>query len=405
MLLRVVGDLLAILGGRPSFPDLLHVGRPNIGDRMRLQQRFDEILDRRWFTNHGPAVAEFEVALREFLEVDHVIAVCNGTLGLEIATRACDVTGEVIAPSFTFVATAHAIQWQGLTPVFADIDPGTHSIDPESVVKVITPRTSAIVGVHMWGIGCRTSELETIAAEHGLTVIYDAAHALGSTHKGRPIGGNGSAEVFSFHATKYVNAFEGGAIATNDGDLAERIRNMVNFGFAGYDRVESVGTNAKMSEISAAMGLTSLESASGFAQWNREMWHLYKNGTVHVPGLELFEYPETDANPYQYVVVEVADDCALTRDQLVEVLHAEGCLARRYFYPGVHRMEPYASSSPMASHWLPNTEALTTRVMVLPNGSGVTPRDVEQVCAIITAAVNSAPAVREATSWLPNSVR
>ncbi len=405
MLLRVVGDLLAILGGRPSFPDLLHVGRPNIGDRMRLQQRFDEILDRRWFTNHGPAVAEFEVALREFLEVDHVIAVCNGTLGLEIATRACDVTGEVIAPSFTFVATAHAIQWQGLTPVFADIDPGTHSIDPESVVKVITPRTSAIVGVHMWGIGCRTSELETIAAEHGLTVIYDAAHALGSTHKGRPIGGNGSAEVFSFHATKYVNAFEGGAIATNDGDLAERIRNMVNFGFAGYDRVESVGTNAKMSEISAAMGLTSLESASGFAQWNREMWHLYKDGTVHVPGLELFEYPETDANPYQYVVVEVADDCALTRDQLVEVLHAEGCLARRYFYPGVHRMEPYASSSPMASHWLPNTEALTTRVMVLPNGSGVTPRDVEQVCAIITAAVNSAPAVREATSWLPNSVR
>lgn len=387
---------LAVLGGTPRFVEPLHVGRPNLGDLRRLRARIDGILERRWFTNHGPVVQEFERALQDRLCVDHVIAVCNGTLGLEIATRAAEVAGEVIVPSFTFVATAHAIEWQGLTPVFADIDLDTHSIDPESVAQLITPRTSAIIGVHTWGVACRIHELERLAEQHGLIVMYDAAHALGSTYMGRPIGGCGSAEVFSFHATKYVNAFEGGAIATNDADLAARTRSMVNFGFEGYDRVTTVGTNAKMSEMSAAMGLTSLESADEFVAWNRMIWDTYAEGLSDVPGLRLYRYPPDERNPHQYVVVEVSPPSPLTRDQLVRVLHAEQCLARRYFYPGVHRMEPYASVAPMAYRWLPNTEVLTQRILILPTGTAVDPEMALTICSIIREAIEQADPVRRA---------
>lgn len=392
--LQPMRSQLAILGGVPRFQEPLHVGRPNIGNLERLRERIDGILDRRWFTNNGPVVQEFERALEERLGVAQVVAVCNGTLGLEIATRSADVSGEVIVPSFTFVATAHAIQWQGLTPVFADVDPKTHTVDPASVAELITPRTTAIVGVHTWGVGCQTAELERLAEDHGLVLMYDAAHAIGSTIGGRPVGGNGRAEIFSFHATKYVNAFEGGAIATNDSALAARIRSMVNFGFEGYDNVTSVGTNAKMSEISAAMGLTSLESADEFAAWNRTVWDAYVAGLAQLPGLRLYQYPAGEKNSYQYVVVEIDPTCPLSRDELVQVLHAEQCLARRYFYPGVHRMEPYASLAPMAHRWLPNTESLTSKVLILPTGTSVTLEDVANICSIIGCAIDQASVVR-----------
>lgn len=392
-LIHMSTQQLAVLGGQPAFDETLHVGRPNIGDVERLRARFDEILERRWFTNRGPFVQEFESALQDRLGVRHVIAVCNGTLGLEIATRAAGVTGEVIVPSFTFVATAHAIQWQGLTPVFADIDPASHVIDPASVESLITPRTSAVIGVHTWGVGCPTDELQSVADRHGLILMYDAAHAMGCTHGGRPMGGNGLAEVFSFHATKYVNSFEGGAIATNDDELASRIRSMVNFGFEGFDRVVSVGTNAKMSEISAAMGLTSLESATDFARWNKQIWAVYHDGLEGLPGVNLYPYLAGEENSHQYVVVTIDDQCPLTRDDLVAVLHAENCLARRYFFPGVHRMEPYASLSPMAHHWLPNTETLTRQVMILPTGTAMSESSADEVCQLIRCALQSAPRV------------
>lgn len=380
---------LAILGGNPEFETTLHVGRPNVGDRDRLATRFSEILDRVWFTNNGPMVQEFERALALRFAVRHVVAVCNATLGLEIATRAAGVEGEVIVPSFTFVATAHAIQWQGLTPVFADVDPSTHLIDVESVQSLITPRTSAILGVHTWGVGCETEALQRLAGLRGLTVMYDAAHAIGCTHRGRPFGSNGLAEVFSFHATKYVNSFEGGAIATNDDALAERIRHMVNFGFEGTDLVTSVGTNAKMSEISAAMGLTSLESETSFARQNRLIWDAYDEHLSCIPGLSLYRFPPEETNSHQYVVVEVAEDCALTRDQVVGVLQAENCMARRYFFPGVHRMEPYASLAPMSARWLPATEALTHRVLTLPTGTAMSPDLVARVASVVASALEN----------------
>lgn len=375
-------------GGPPEFDEPLHVGRPNVGDRDRFLARTGEILDRAWFTNRGPMVQEFESMLQARLGVDHVVAVCNATLGLELVVRAAGVTGEVIVPAFTFVATAHAIQWQGLVPVFADIDPSRHVVDVASVASLITPRTTAIIGVHTWGTACEVDALARLGSDYGLHVMYDAAHAVGCTHKQAPFGGNGIAEVFSFHATKYVNSFEGGAIATNDADLASRVRYMVNFGFEGLDRVGSVGTNAKMTEVCAAMGLTSFESEATFAARNRENWEAYCCGLADLPGIGLYEFSSGESNSHQYVVVEVAADCSVTRDEIVDELMSENCFARRYFFPGVHRMQPYAALYPMASRWLPNTDYVCGRVMTLPTGMAVDPEIASRVCALIRRCVD-----------------
>src|ERR1041385_3130524 len=228
---------LAIAGGQPRFAEPLHVGRPNLCDKQRLFERLEAIIDRRWLTNDGPVVREFEQKICEITGVKNCITMCNATVALEIAIRALDLKGEVIVPSFTFVATAHALQWQQITPVFCDIDRETHNLDPAKVEAMITPRTSAILAVHLWGRPCDIAALQAIADKHGLKLLFDAAHAFGCSHGGKKIGGFGNAEVLSFHATKFVNAGEGGAVVTNDDALAGRIRLMNNFGFAEEDTV------------------------------------------------------------------------------------------------------------------------------------------------------------------------
>ena len=209
-------DELAIFGGTPAFSEKLHVGRPNIGNRDRLLERINDLLDRKWLSNNGPFVQEFERHICEMLGVKHCIAMCSGTVALEIAIRAAGLTGEVIVPSFTFIATAHALQWQEITPVFCDIDPQTHTLNPWRVEAMITPRTSGIIGVHMWGQPCAVETLTEIAHKHNLKLMFDAAHAFSCSYKGTMIGNFGDAEVFSFHATKFVNTFEGGAVVTNN---------------------------------------------------------------------------------------------------------------------------------------------------------------------------------------------
>ena len=390
-------DLLASLGGAPKFPKSLHVGRPNVGDRARFLARLNDLLDRKWLTNAGRYVEEFERLLADMMGVRHCVAMCNGTVALEIATRALGMKDEVIVPSFTFVATAHALQWQGTTPVFADIDPHTHNLDPAAVERMITPRTTGIVGVHLWGRPCAVEALQDIARRRGLKLLFDAAHALGCSHGGKPIGGFGDAEVFSFHATKCFNTFEGGAVATNDDDLARKMRLMKNFGFAGYDNVIYVGTNGKMSEVAAAMGLTNLESLSGFAAVNRANYQSYRACLADVPGVRLLEHSDAEQANHQYVVAEVdEDEAGLSRDQLLQVLHAENVIARRYFYPGCHRMEPYRSYFPHAGLLLPVTERVAGRVLVLPTGTAVGPREIAAVCDILRAAIRERAAVSAA---------
>jgi dTDP-4-amino-4,6-dideoxygalactose transaminase len=390
MQLRLKRDAseLAIFGGNPQFEVPLHVGRPNIGDRTALHARMTEVFDRRWLTNAGPFVQELERRIAEQLRAKHCILMCNGTVALEIAIRAMGLHGEVIVPSFTFIATAHALQWQEITPVFCDVAPGTHSMDPVQVERLITPRTTGIIGVHVWGRPCAVEALEEIAARRGLGLLFDASHAFGCSSHGRPIGNFGRAEVFSFHATKFFNTGEGGAVVTNDDELAARVRLMKNFGFAGYDNVAYIGTNGKMSELSAAVGLTNLESLEAFVAIQRANYERYGLELAGLTGIVRVGYDETERCNYQYIVTEVdAQATGIARDRIVEILWAEGILARRYFAPGCHRMEPYRSLFPHAGLLLPNTEALVQRVLVLPTGSTVGQDEIAAIGAILRLVV------------------
>ena len=366
-----------------TFPETVHVGRPNIGDREAFLKRVGEMFDRRWLSNNGPLAQEFEQRVAAYLGVRHCIAMCNGTIALEIAIRALGLEGEVIVPSYTFIATAHALHWQGITPVFADSDPDTHNLDPKAVRRMITPRTTGIIGVHLWGRGAPVDALQAIADEHGLQLMFDAAHAFGCSHGGRMIGGFGRAEVLSFHATKFFNTFEGGAVVTNDDELAETMRLMRNFGFAGFDNVIHPGTNGKMIEVCAAMGLVNLDYIETVIQANRRNWLAYRDALAGLPGLRLMPYSDAERNNFQYVILEVDPGCRATRDELIDELHRHNVLARKYFWPGCHRMKPYRNLQPHAGLMLPNTEAVAARVIVMPTGTTLSEQQIRAIASIV----------------------
>ena len=374
---------LAINGAPPAFSAHLHVGRPNIGNRDSVLARIGQILDDRWLTNNGPMVQELERRLAERLGVRHCVAMCNGTIALEIAIRALGLQGEVIVPSWTFVATAHALHWQGITPVFADIDPATHNLDPAAVRRMITPRTSGIIGVHLWGRAAPVGELQAIADEHGLKLLFDAAHAFGSTHGGHGIGRFGACEVFSFHATKSFNTMEGGAVTTDDDALAEAMRLMRNFGFKGYDNVIHPGTNGKMIEACAAMGLANLEGYDAIVEASTRNHAAYVRELADVPGIGVLAYDAAERNSHHYVVLDVGPECPASRDDLIAALHAENILARKYFWPGCHGMQPYRDLFPHAALMLPNTCSVSERVVVLPAGASMAEDDIEIVADVI----------------------
>jgi dTDP-4-amino-4,6-dideoxygalactose transaminase len=383
---------LAIHGAPPAFADTLHVGRPNVGDRAAFQARVEAMFDSGWLTNNGPQVQELEQRIADYLGVGHCVAMCNGTIALEIAIRALGMKGEVIVPSYTFIATAHALHWQGITPVFADIDPATHNLDPVAVRRMITPSTTGIIGVHLWGRPAPVAELQAIADEHGLQLLYDAAHAFGCSHQGRMIGGFGRAEVLSFHATKFYNTFEGGAVVTNDDELAATMRLMRNFGFAGLDNVIHPGTNGKMVEVCAAMGLANLDVIDSVVAVNERNHHEYARELATIPGVDLLRFDAAQANNYQYVVVEIGEGFASSRDDVVAALHAENIRARKYFWPGCHRMLPYRAMFPHAGLLLPETHRVAERVVVLPTGTGLPDGAIEAVAGVLRVLGAAAPA-------------
>ena len=389
---------LALFGGSPAFADKLHVGRPNVGDRAAFLERVERILDARWFTNHGPQVLEFEARLAEYLGVKHCISVCNATVGLEIAIRALGMHGEVILPSLTFVATAHALQWQQIKPVFCDVDPATHLLDPAKVESLITERTTGILPVHLWGRPCNVDALQAVADRHKLRLLFDAAHAFGCSRRGVMVGNFGDAEVFSFHATKFFNSFEGGAIATNNEEVAKKIRLMTNFGFAGFDNVIHIGTNGKMTEVSAAMGLTSLAAVDRFVAVNRTNHETYRRRLAEIPGLSLCTFDGEEHNNFQYVVVEMTQQGrGPTRDEMVAALWAENVIARKYFWPGCHRMEPYRTLFPDDAARLPHTEAVASRLLVLPTGTGMDTQGIEKLCDLMALMVREGEGFRRTT--------
>ncbi|MFL5912391.1 MAG: dTDP-4-dehydro-6-deoxyglucose aminotransferase [Gaiellaceae bacterium] len=379
---------LALFGGPAAFLQPLHVGRPGIGDRSRLFERLNRALDNNWLTN-GPLVREFEERVADLAGVRNCVATCSATTALHLLYLATGLSGEVIMPSMTYVATAHAARLLGLTPVFCDIDPATGCLDPREAEAAVTSRTSGVVGVHLWGRPSPIDELQQVAVEHGLQLVFDAAHALGCRYRGRRVGGFGTAEVFSFHATKVVNSFEGGAIVTDDDGLAQHLRSLRIFGFTADGRSERVGTNAKMTEAAAAMGLTSLDAFEQTVRHNRANHARYRSELFGVDGVSVVSFDEDESPNYQYVVVRIDEAVAgIHRDLLMQVLAAENVGSRPYFSPACHHLEPYRSERPVV---LPHTEHLADQVLALPTGPAIAEEDIRSICGIVRCAIDSGP--------------
>jgi dTDP-4-amino-4,6-dideoxygalactose transaminase len=375
---------LAKFTGIPCFSEKIYVGRPFIPNKDIILHRIENAIDSKWLTNDGPFVKQFEKKISEKTGAKNSIAICNATIALEIAIKALELKGEVIIPSFTFIATAHSLMWQGITPVFCDIKENSFNIDPEKIIKLITPKTTGIIGVHVWGIPCDIYSLDNIAKHYKLKLMFDAAHAFGNSYNNYQIGNFGELEVFSFHATKFINSFEGGGITTNNDELAEKIRLMRNFGFKGLDNVVYLGTNGKMNEISAAMGLTSLEFMDEIIEKNKNNYFHYKKYLSDIKGLRIMKYPELYSGNYQYIVLQIDEnEFGISRDLLVDILHAENIIARKYFYPGCHNMEPYKSLFPNSKILLPETENVIKQVICLPTGIEIDEEKIEKICGII----------------------
>lgn len=378
------------LRNKPAFSEPLLVGKPTIPDRKSFFNKVEAAFDRSRLSNIGPWVEEFEASIAHLIGVPNVIAVSNGTVGIELVARALDLTGNVIIPSFTYVATAHALAWHGITPKFCDIDFDSHNLDPRQVEGLIDENTSAILGVHLWGRPCAIDQLQSIAERNNLRLVFDAAHAFGCSYRGGFIGSFGDAEIFSFHATKYVSTFEGGAIATQNNHLAAELRQLRNFGFDENRITGRIGINAKMNEISACFGLTSMENRQEIVAWNRQVYQTYRNHLARIPGIKLIDYSEKDRPNFQYVIVEVNSTAAgITADELARELARDNIYCQRYFVPACHRLPPYASTNKI-DHSLTNTETLEERVLALPAGAQCTTEAVELICNLIGEAVKFA---------------
>ena len=282
-------------------------------------------------------------------------------------------------------------------------DPVTHLIDPTKVEALVTPRTTGIIGVHLWGQPCNVRALKEIAERRGLKLMYDAAHAMGSSVGDCKIGNFGDCEVFSFHATKFFNTFEGGGVATNNDALALEIRQRANFGFTGYDSVACVGTNGKMVEPCAAMGLVNLRSLSRFVEVNRANYEVYAGTIGTIPGVSLYRFDTSAATVnYQYIVLEVDETVTrLTRDEIVSLLTCENMSARRYFYPGVHKMQPYKAYFPHASLLLPETVKLAERIICLPTGTSIGEAEIRKVDALLRFCIANAVEIKQRIAALP----
>ena len=365
-----------------------HVGRPNIPDKEKFLEKIAQVLDNQWLTNMGPLSLELEERIAKMLGVKHCICVCNATIGLELLQRALDLKGEVIIPSFTFIATAHSLRWQRIDPVFCDVRLKDHLIETDQIEALITQRTSAIMAVPIWGQPCDYEILQNIADNHNLKLIFDSAHAFGCKSGDSYLGGFGDAEVFSFHATKVFSTGEGGAITTNSDKLADKIRLMRNFGFTAYDRTDHIGTNAKLSEFAAAYGLAHLDDLESIMTHNHFIHQTYLKEFSRFNEISFLNYNFDGISNYQYVVARVP---ANIRDSIVDYFHKEGILLRRYFFPGCHRMEPYNSSKKYDSINLPNTEQISSEIVIFPTGKQVTREDIHGFAQLFESFINQNP--------------
>jgi len=327
---------------------------------------FSEIWRSRRLTNFGPVSARLEASLVHYTETENAVLVSNGTLGLMAALLALGVSGEVVTTPFSFVATANAIRLTGAEPVFADVDPVTLNLDPAAVERAITPKTTAILAVHCFGVPCDTEGLGRIARKHGLALIYDAAHAFGVTDDGGSVMRHGDVSVTSFHATKAFSTCEGGAAFCADPALAQRIRQLCNHGIVDETNVQMAGLNAKMSELHAAVGLCQLPYLKDDIAARRRVAQRYEEGLKDVAGLR-FVCPTARSGQNHYAFPILIDEAHhRTRDGLFAALRAEGIIARRYFYPAISDLAPYRDAPSAADGAHPIAREAADRILCLP---------------------------------------
>lgn len=326
----------------------------------------EKIWESKWLTNGGPFHQELEGALAEYLGVEHLSLFANGTIALMTAIQTLRITGEVITTPYSFVGTAHALLWNSIAPVFVDIKPGTCNLDPEKIEEAITPRTTAIMPVHCYGVPCDVGRIQEIADTYGLKVIYDAAHAFGVDHQGASLLKHGDLSMLSFHATKVFSTFEGGALVCPDAKTKQRVDFLKNFGYSGEVTVVAPGINGKMNEIQAAFGLLQLNHLAGAIQKRQAIDARYRDLLTGIPGITCLEpEPDTVAN-YAYFPVFVGDDYPTSRDALNQKLRDNGIFARRYFYPLIAEFPMYRGLPSAQLERLPVAVDTSRRVLCLP---------------------------------------
>jgi dTDP-4-amino-4,6-dideoxygalactose transaminase len=370
---------------RPEpFDEPIYVSRPMLPPLDDYVARLREVWDSRWLTNNGAQHQALEQALAQHLRAPHLSLFNNGTIALVVACQALRVAGEVITTPFTFPATPHVLSWNGVTPVFADIDPDTMNLDPAQIEPLITNRTSAILAVHVYGTPCDVSAIQAIADLYGLKVIYDGAHAFGTEIDGRPITAFGDATMLSFHATKLFHTGEGGALVVRDELMKRRVDLLKNFGIKNEAEVVMPGINGKMSELSAALGLANLEQLDVERAARAEVAAVYDERLAGLPGVRPLALPANVTNSYQYYVVRVTGGhSGNRRDALYEGLKAFNVFARRYFHPLCTEYSCYRSLPTADARRLPVAYQVASEVLTLPLWGALGKAGAHRVCDAI----------------------
>lgn len=366
-----------------SKPTFTPVTQPFLPPLDEFRPYLEEIWRRKWVTNNGMFHRQLEEQLCEYLGVEHLSLFANGTLALITALQALKITGEVITTPFSFVATTHALHWNGIKPVFADIDPVSMNLDPVKIEAAITPQTTAILPVHVYANPCDVERIETIADTYGLRVIYDAAHAFGVRIGDRSILEYGDMSVLSFHGTKVFNTFEGGAIICRDAKTKRRIDNLKNFGFVDETTVVAPGINGKMNEVQAAFGLLQLKYMDHVNTERARIDARYRKAFRNVRGLSLHEVPEHCTRNYAYFPLLITPEFPVNRDDVYAELRAQQIAARRYFYPLISEFPMYRGLPSSGEHNLPVATALSRQVLCLPIFPDLEESAQEQIIEIV----------------------
>jgi len=361
----------------------IHVTRPLLPPLEEFIPYLEQIWESKWLTNNGPFHEQFERALCDYLGVKHISLFANGTLALVTALQALRVTGEVITTPYSFVATAHSLLWNGIKPVFVDVDPITLNLDPDKIEAAITPQTTAIMPVHCYGRHCDVGRIQEIADNYRLKVIYDAAHAFGVEFQGESILNHGDLSVLSFHATKVFNTFEGGAIVCQDAKTKRHIDHLKNFGFVDEVTVVASGINGKMSEINAAFGMLQLKRIDDALLQRRAIDARYRTGLAGVDGIHCPGNAGGGVTNYSYFPIMVRPDFPLGRDALFQKLRDNGIHARRYFYPLISDFPMYRGMPSAAHSNLPVAKKASEQVICLPIYPGLANEQVDFVIGLI----------------------